>query len=74
MYLSEDEIRKLDREEAVNEGFSSGYNSGYDSGKMDMIINLYQNDVSLEIISKSSGLSISEVEEIIINSKKNNNI
>jgi len=31
----------------------------------EMVINLFNNNVSLDVISKSSGLTIEEVEEII---------
>ena len=69
LYLSEDEIRKLDREEAVEEGYTSGYESGKNDGieqkQNEMVINFYKNGVSLELISKSSGLSIDEVNKII---------
>ena len=59
-----------------DEGFDDGKKAGFLEGKKDaernqreMIINLNNNGVSLDIISKSSGLSIEEVEEII---KSNN--
>lgn len=64
LYLSESEIRQLDREEAVEEGSNKT--------KAEMIINLYNNGVSLDIISKSSGLSIEEVNNIIENNKGTN--
>ena len=74
LYLSEDEIRRLDREEAVEEGYSSGYGIGKKDGieqnRCEMIIQLYKNGASLDLISKSSGLSITEVEKILIESKK----
>ena len=57
LYLSEDEIRRLDREEAVEEG--------YDKAQKEMIINFYNNGATLELISKSTGLSIEEIKKII---------
>ena len=67
LYLSEAEIRRLDREEAVQEGYDAGKADGIEQTHVEMIIALYKNNVSLEIISKSSGLSIEEIENIINN-------
>ena len=67
LFLSEDEIRRLDREEAVQEGYAAG--------KTEMIVNLFNNGVSIDLISKSSNLSVEEVKKIINSSDKivNNN-
>ena len=48
-----------------DEGFDEGKKAGFLEGKKEMIINLNNNGVSLDIISKSSGLSIDEVKKII---------
>ena len=69
LYLSESEIRRLDREEAVQEGYDKGYGTGYDTCKQDMIMNFYKNNISLDIISKASGLTIEEVQKIIDENK-----
>lgn len=45
---------------------------GKEKTQKDMIINLYKNKVSVDIISRSCGLSIEEVKEIIDNNKNNN--
>ena len=71
LYLPESEVRMLDREEAVQEGYNEGYNSGYDKGKKELIINLYKNKVSLDIISLSSGLTKEEIKKIIDEEKIN---
>ena len=72
-YLSEEEIRRLDREEAVEEGYSSGYGIGKKDGieqkQNEMIIQLYKNGASLDLISKSSGLNQDEVKKILTESK-----
>ena len=74
LYLPESEIRRLDREEAVQEGYDTGYESGIIDGilrnKTEMTINLYNNGASLELISKSSGLTIEEVKKIIDENKQ----
>ena len=62
LYLSESEIRRLDREEAVNEGIKQK--------ETEMIINLYNNGASIDLISKSSGLIVEEVQKIIKESKE----
>ncbi len=61
LYLSESEIRRLDREEAVKEGYASGY----DSAITEMIINMYQKNIDIKTISEVSNLSIDEIEKII---------
>ena len=65
LYLSESEIRKLDREEAIQEGYDSGKADGIEQKQTEMIINLYKNNVPINIISKSSGLNEEEVKKII---------
>ena len=69
LYLSENEIRRLDREEAVREGYDNGYEAGKSDGieqnRIEMVIALHQNGISMELISKSSGLSLEETENII---------
>ncbi len=65
LYLSESEIRRLDREEAVQEG----YDTGIIEKQNEMIINMYKNNISLDIISKVSGLTIEEVKKIIDENK-----
>ena len=57
LYLADDEIRRLDQE--------YHYNKGAETTKKEMIINFYNNQVSIDIISKSSNLSVEEVEKII---------
>ena len=72
LYLPESEIRRLDREEAVNEGYNSGIIDGIEQNRTEMVINFYNNGVPINIISKSSGLSENEVNNIIENNKETN--
>ena len=44
---------------------TKGIEKGIEQNRAEMIINLYNNNVSLDIISTSSGLSIEEVKRII---------
>ncbi len=65
LYLCESEIRRLDREEAVEEGENRA--------RTEMIINFYNNGASLDLISKSSGLSIEEIKNIIKSNQEHSN-
>ena len=61
---------KLRNHDAYETGKDEGFMNGVEQNKTEMIINFYQNGASLELISKSSGLSIKEIEKIIdINNK-----
>ena len=67
----EESLRNHDAyENGKDEGFYNGVKQGIEQKQNEMIINLYQNGVSLELISKSSGLSIKEIEKIIENNDK----
>ena len=46
-------------------GIEKGIEKGVEKTKKEMVINLFNNDVSIEIIAKSSGLTIEEVQKII---------
>ena len=67
----EESLRNHDAyENGKDEGFYSGVEQGIEQKQNEMIINLYQNGASLELIRKSSGLSIKEIEKIIENNDK----
>ena len=57
LYLTDEEMMELDKKHYIE--------VGEEKNRREMIINFYQNNVSLDIISKSSGLSIKEIEKII---------
>ena len=77
LYLSEDEVRRLDGEEKYEEGFNAGKEEGFNAGinagivqtRQEMIINFYNNNVPIEIIAKSSNLSLEEINKIIQNNE-----
>ena len=69
LFLSNEEITRLDMEYHQKVGFDKGVKQGIELNKHEMINNLYQNGVSLDLISKSSNLSIEEVKKIL-NDKK----
>ena len=46
-------------------GKNNGVEEGSEQTQRDNIVNFYKNNVSIDIISKSTGLTIDEVEKII---------
>ncbi len=72
LYLPESEIRRLDREEAVNEGYNSGKIDGIEQNRTEMIMNMYNDGLDLNIITKYANLSIEEVNNIIEKNKETN--
>ena len=60
----------LAKRRSYAEGTEAGILQGIKQNKCEMVINLNNLGVSLDIISKASGLSQEEIEEIINNSKK----
>ena len=61
---------KLRNHDAYETGKDEGFMNGVEQKQTEMIINLYNNKVPIDIISKSSGLSINEIEKIIENNNK----
>ena len=57
------------KEEGIKEGKKEGIIEGILKNKKDMVINFNNNGVSIDIISKSTGLSIDEVNDIIKSNK-----
>ena len=71
----EENLRKHDdynngKYEGIDIGFEQGVEQGIEQKQNEMIINFYNNKVPIDIISKSSGLSIKEIEKIIENNDK----
>ena len=67
LYLPESEIRRLDREEAVEEGYNAGIEKGIQQKQTEMIINMYKKNINLKTISEVANISLEEVENIINN-------
>ena len=61
---------RIDEALRNHDAYENGKDEGIEQIKHEMIINFYNNGISIDLISKSSGLSIDEVKEII-NSSKN---
>lgn len=64
-YVSEDEMREIENKYYKDLYHEEGRAIGREEKEREMIINLYNNGASLELISKSSGLSIKEIDRII---------
>ncbi len=54
------------------EGYGNGYENGSDFKRDEIILNLYENGVSLEVIAKGVKLSIEEIKDIISTKIKDN--
>ena len=65
LYLKESEVRRLDREEAVQEG----YEAGIEDNRREMVLNMYKKNYSIDIIVDATNLSIEQITEIINNNK-----
>ena len=71
-YIMNSEIEKvLEEDRKYRDGLVDGRYEGILEGKKEMVINLLKNNVPLDIISKSSGLSIEEIKKIIDNNENN---
>ncbi len=64
LYLSNDEITKLDQEYHQRTCRKAEIK--------EMIVNFYNNDASLELISKSTNLTVDEVQDILTKHNKKN--
>lgn len=73
--MNENIERSMEFVDAYNDGLNDGVHQGIEQGtnqtKKEMVIKLYKNNISLDVISESSGLSIDIVKEIIDNSEEN---
>lgn len=70
MIMWDESLDKLFEEiEAFERGKEKGIEQGIEQNQKETIINLYKNNVLIDTISKSCGLSIEEVKNIIDNNK-----
>ena len=58
------------KSDGITLGIKQGVQQGIEQKQTEMIINFYNNKVPIDVISKSSGLSIDKVKEIIKLDKK----
>ena len=73
LYLSDEELLKLDQEEyyqkgikeGIKEGIEQGIKEGIEQNRCEMIINMYKDKMPIETIAKYSNLSIKEIKNII---------
>lgn len=70
LYLTDEEMIKNDQEYYKELGRQEGLQEGRQEEQEKIIIALHNNGASLELISKSSGLSLDNIKRIIDNSKK----
>ena len=61
-------VRRKEINSARLDGYDDGYNNGYDVGakerEKEIAKNLLKNDISIEVVSESTGLSIEKLEEL----------
>ena len=63
-----EKMRRKEINSARLDGYDDGYNNGYDVGakerEKEIAKNLLKNDISIEVVSESTGLSIEKLEEL----------
>lgn len=74
MHVWSDRIEKnlsglADFNDGISKGKELGIQEGIEQAKREMVINFANNDVSVDIISKSTGLTIEEINKIIESNK-----
>ena len=73
LYLTDEELMKQDQEFYFKKGKEFGKQEGIELGKqenkIEMIINMFNDNVSLDTIAKYSNLSMDEVKKIISKGK-----
>ena len=65
LYFSEEEVQKMDMEES----YEKGLNDGIVQTKQEMVINMYNDKLSVDVIAKYANLTTREVNEIIRNNE-----
>ena len=65
LYFSEEEVQKMDMEES----YEKGLNDGIVQKEREMVINMYNDKLSVDVIAKYANLTTSEVNEIIRNNE-----
>ena len=73
LFFTEEEVRRLDGEEryeaglkdGIQEGIKQGIEQGIEQRNQEMVINMYNDKVSIETIAKYANLTTEEVQKII---------
>ena len=65
LYFSEEEVQKMDMEES----YEKGLNDGIVQTKQEMVINMFNKNISTELIAECANLTTREVNEIIGNNE-----
>ena len=65
LYFSEEEVQKMDMEES----YEKGLNDGIVQKEREMVINMYNDKLSIDVIAKYANLTTREVNEIIRNNE-----
>ena len=68
-YIKDENLRRIayemDMEESNKKGHETGYSEGHEQAKIEVVKNLYLENVDINTISKVTGLSVKEIEEIV---------
>ena len=68
-YINDENLRRIayemDMEESNKKGHETGYSEGHEQAKIEVVKNLYLENVDINTISKVTGLSVKEIEEIV---------
>ena len=65
--LTYEQIREKDEKYYIEQGIEKGIEKGIIQNKCEMVVNLYNNNVSVDTIAKCASLSIKDVENILKN-------
>ena len=65
LYFSEEEVQKMDMEES----YEKGLNDGIVQKEREMVINMFNKNISTELIAECANLTTREVNEIIRNNE-----
>ena len=71
-YLREYELRLGGYRDGKDDGITEGITIGHQEEKNEITMNLVNQNIGYDIISKATGLSIQEIEEIVKNNKDKN--
>ena len=63
--FDEEEFKKGYSKVCYEDGLKDGEKRGTDNAKREIALNLYKMNLSLELISKTTGLSIDKIKQII---------